>query len=302
MKNGVGKLCRWRHGGLLVLLGMILISSFLVLGHPAMRLTCQSTARNQPKIGLFKNTFQWADMQTDMCISVLANSDYGQDVGGINPVITGMSLPQRVVRIMDSVAMWELYFNHSDGNISWIKFEEYDGSGWVDSGQFDPDVYGVVSGEIKVVTQCMELAVALARVTLLDTYNLESTPYYFVLDCQRASGLASSNTVETNSHPVQTHMDSVPVPQGSYHTQIQQNRAQIRFIVSDGVPGKATLSIFDLSGKRVFASAFVVPGLFSWNTVDALGLPVPNGVYLYTLSNLQGNSTQRTVRRLVVMR
>jgi hypothetical protein len=79
----------------------------------------------------------------------------------------------------------------------------------------------------------------------------------------------------------------------------------VKFLVEGQGIKDIQLRVYDLSGREVFSSGWVMGQTFEWNLMSNRGQPVANGVYLYTVT-VRGFSkdelVRSSVRKLVVLR
>jgi hypothetical protein len=78
----------------------------------------------------------------------------------------------------------------------------------------------------------------------------------------------------------------------------------IQFQINDPEIGWMQISIFDLSGRKVFDSGEVQGNILNWNLQDNTGQPLANGVYLYAIRvrGFDGREYVSEVRKLVILR
>jgi len=64
------------------------------------------------------------------------------------------------------------------------------------------------------------------------------------------------------------------------------------------------VEIYDLAGKKVFASGTILGNTFEWHLQNNLGEVVANGVYLYivTARGFDGKLVRSEVKKLIVLR
>ena len=77
----------------------------------------------------------------------------------------------------------------------------------------------------------------------------------------------------------------------------------VRFVVEGQGIESIKVEVFDLTGKRVFNSGFVMGNTLEWDLLDNEGLTVANGVYLYivTVRGWDGQVVRSEVRKLVIL-
>lgn len=84
----------------------------------------------------------------------------------------------------------------------------------------------------------------------------------------------------------------------------QQHGKALKFgVTGQGIDG-IFISIFDLSGREVFASGEVQGTILTWNLQNNAGQPLANGVYLYVVRvrGYNGREYVSEVRKLVILR
>ena len=228
---------------------------------------------------------------------------------GANPVITDMSFPRRVVEVA-GMATWFLHFSDRDRDVNWVRFEEFNGGGWMDAGNFSPPDALQNVGKIKVVTKCMNVTMSLVRAWLYDRAEHRSEPYYYVLHCQMPFGVPAQANNPAGGKPnlYEGSLDApVFFPQEAKrpdHVLTQYRSDSIEFVLNGLEAQASQLQVFDLAGGIIFTGSWVTSVRPRWNLLDNQGQPVPNGVYLYVIAARGFDEHVRQIgpRKLVILR
>lgn len=185
------------------------------------------------------------------------------------PRTVSISIPSQVYGSID----WEVFFEDPDGDVNFIKFEQFVTNGWGESGSWNPNVYGQKSGSISVTTKCNSIGQFRKRVTLYDAAGNQSTPYEYTLNCVQiasSSGWLVENTFDNKS---------------GYNDSIAIHDIEIM------VYNLAGLIVLRENGQQTFNQQILKRNL-------------ANGIYLavITVRDLDGYPIRREVKKIVVLR
>ncbi len=105
----------------------------------------------------------------------------GETGPGTAPSITSLSIPKAL--IIDSPTQWQLGFSDPDGDLSQVRFESMETTGWQSAGSFDHNVRGQTTGSITVESTCKRLGTLRSRVMLYDIAGHSSGPREYSFEC-----------------------------------------------------------------------------------------------------------------------
>jgi hypothetical protein len=122
------------------------------------------------------------------------------------------------------------------------------------------------------------------------------------------SGLEATSTQTpspTLTLPPTPVLDRNPLPSVVAAPNISRDEEPIKFLVNLAQPAQIVLTLYSLSGEKVFnESAQGTAGLNSlvWDLTNNQNQPVASGLYIYVLQMVGGGKTENHLGKVVVIR